>query len=250
MDCEQGIIDDFHATLPFCDVVRLRKLLALPPSNHNVVPTCLPAGHIGIGPAAATRVTSRFKSIRFGLMVGVGGGVPSAESDIRLGDVVISQPYKQHGGGHMIRTGSLNAPHIVLLNGVSKLRANHYRGRSNLATHLSTFDRLPRFSRDTEGVTIHYGIITSGNQVMKDQVTRNRLNAELDGVLCFQMKAAGLMNDFPCLVIRGICDYADSHKNKAWQPYVAATTAACAKEILSIIPTTGVAQDGDSQRDS
>lgn len=54
--------------------------------------------------------------------------------------------------------------------------------------------------------------------------------------MCFEMEAAGLMNDFPCLVIRGICDYADSHKNKTWQAYAAATAAACAKDILTIVP--------------
>jgi nucleoside phosphorylase len=56
------------------------------------------------------------------------------------------------------------------------------------------------------------------------------------------MEAAGLMNHFPCLVIRGICDYADSHKNKTWQPYAAATAAACAKELLSVIPMAEVAK--------
>jgi hypothetical protein len=56
------------------------------------------------------------------------------------------------------------------------------------------------------------------------------------GILCVEMEAAGLMDEFPCLVIRGICDYADSHKNKRWQPYAAATAAAYAKELLSIIP--------------
>jgi nucleoside phosphorylase len=55
------------------------------------------------------------------------------------------------------------------------------------------------------------------------------------------MEAAGLMDDFPCLVIRGICDYADSHKNKRWQPYAAATSAAYAKELLSTIPAKDMA---------
>jgi hypothetical protein len=50
------------------------------------------------------------------------------------------------------------------------------------------------------------------------------------------------MNSFPCLVIRGICDYADSHKNKTWQPYAAGTAAAYAKELLSVIPPTEVAK--------
>ncbi|OCL01599.1 TPR-like protein [Glonium stellatum] len=54
------------------------------------------------------------------------------------------------------------------------------------------------------------------------------------------MEAAGLINSFPCLVIRGICDYADSHKNKAWQAYAAATAAAYAKEVLSVIPAAEV----------
>jgi hypothetical protein len=48
------------------------------------------------------------------------------------------------------------------------------------------------------------------------------------------------MNSFPCLVIRGICDYADLHKNKRWQPYAAAAAAASAKEVLLVIPLAKV----------
>jgi nucleoside phosphorylase len=74
---------------------------------------------------------------------------------------------------------------------------------------------------------------------MKDGITRDQLREELD-ILCFEMEAAGLMDDFPCLVILGICDYADSHKNKRWQKYAAATAAAYAKELLGIIPANQV----------
>jgi nucleoside phosphorylase len=49
------------------------------------------------------------------------------------------------------------------------------------------------------------------------------------------MEAAGLMDTFPCVVIRGVCDYADSHKNKRWQPYAAMVAACYAKELLSVI---------------
>lgn len=56
------------------------------------------------------------------------------------------------------------------------------------------------------------------------------------GVICVEMEAAGLIDSFPGLVIRGICDYADSHKNDMWQPYAAAVAAAYAKELLSYIP--------------
>ena len=72
---------------------------------------------------------------------------------------------------------------------------------------------------------------------MRDGVTREKLRKELGvGFVCFEMEAAGLMNDFPCLVIRGICDYSDSHKNKRWQRYAAATAAAYAKELLMGLP--------------
>jgi len=71
--------------------------------------------------------------------------------------------------------------------------------------------------------------------VIKDGVIREQLKQDL-GLLCVEMEAAGLMDNFSCLVIRGICDYADSHKNKRWQPYAAATAAAYAKELLRIIP--------------
>jgi nucleoside phosphorylase len=72
---------------------------------------------------------------------------------------------------------------------------------------------IERQSRSQE-IMVHYGTIASGNQVMRDGATRDRISLRLGGVLCFEMEAAGLMDSFPCLVIRGICDYADSHKNK------------------------------------
>ncbi|KAI8289082.1 Kinesin light chain 4 [Colletotrichum sp. SAR 10_98] len=85
---------------------------------------------------------------------------------------------------------------------------------------------------------IHYGLIASGNQLIKDAGMRDRLSAEKD-VLCFEMEAAGLMNHFPCLVIRGICDYSDSHKNKEWQGFAAMMAAAYATDLLNqIAPST------------
>ena len=257
--------------------------------EHNVVVACLPAGQLGTSSAAAvaSQMRSRFPSIRFGLMVGIGGGVPSAEVDIRLGDVVISQPFAQHGGvvqfdfgktgpeGRFTRTGSLNAPPMILLAALAKLRSNYIRQRFNLSKHLSPLERLPEFAyqdaeydklykpmynhaggptcdsctddglvaripRPNTDALLHFGTIASGNQVMKDGVTRDRLSSELGGILCFEMEAAGLMNNFPCLIIRGICDYADSHKNKRWQPYASATAAGCAKELLNTIPRDAI----------
>jgi hypothetical protein len=67
---------------------------------------------------------------------------------------------------------------------------------------------------------------------MKSGEKRDQLSAKFHDALCFEREAAGLMDVFPCLVIRGICYYADSHRNKGWQEYAAATAAAYAREIL------------------
>lgn len=74
---------------------------------------------------------------------------------------------------------------------------------------------IPRDERleDEDDPVIHYGCIASGNQLMNDAHIRDRLARE-KGVLSFEMEAAGLMNNFPCFVIRGICDYADSHQEE------------------------------------
>src|SRR5215469_13940718 len=112
--------------------------------EHNIVIACLPAGQTGnnSAAAAAVRMKLKFTSIRFGLMVGIGGGVPSKESDVRLGDVVISKPYMHYGGvvqfdfgkstqSGFVRTGTLNPPPTLLLNALAKLQANHLRRRCN-----------------------------------------------------------------------------------------------------------------------
>lgn len=89
--------------------------------------------------------------------------------------------------------------------------------------------RSPRSEQD--GPELHFGLIASANQLMKDAIIRDRLSSEKE-VLCFEMEAAGLMNHFPCLVIRGICDYSDTHKNKIWQGYAAMAAAIYAKDLL------------------
>ncbi|KAI0143529.1 hypothetical protein GGR57DRAFT_495207 [Xylariaceae sp. FL1272] len=84
-----------------------------------------------------------------------------------------------------------------------------------------------------ESPKIHYGLIASANQVMKDALIRDKLSAE-QNVLCFKMEAPGLMNHFPCLIVTGICDYSDTHKHKRWQGYAKMAAAAYAKQLLYI----------------
>ncbi|CAI7573585.1 unnamed protein product [Penicillium glandicola] len=271
--------------------------------EHNIVIASLASGAYGTTSAATTAssLLASLPSIRIGLLVGIGGGIarPDEDQDIRLGDVVVSQPHGTTGGVYQYdlikaksgdkheRTGFLGRPPTVLLNALTSIQAYHERRDSEIPCFLQEMleknpkmgkrtnktpgyihqgfdnDRLfkapydhisgpdcrgcdPAYEvqRDTRHTTdpdIHYGTIASGNTLVKDAATRDRIIADLnEDCICFEMEAAGLMNHFPCLVIRGICDYADSHKKDRWQPYAAATAAAYAKELLGHVPAVEV----------
>ncbi|GIK00850.1 hypothetical protein Aspvir_004879 [Aspergillus viridinutans] len=257
-------------------------------AGHNVVVACLPSDVYGTTSAAIVlaHMLPTFPSLRFGLMVGIGGGVPSQDTDIRLGDVVVSIPTATSGGviqydygktlrdGRLQRTGSLNKPPQYLLTAVSQIRSDymvrdslikksisetvqkHQRmheqfsrpdqdwlfkpdyGHESKSADCSLCDQsqlVVRTTRETNEPVIHYGQIASGNQVMKNAKIRDDIAKEL-GILCFEMEAAGLVDQLPCLVIRGICDYCDSHKHKQWQGYAALTAAAYARALLEVVP--------------
>jgi nucleoside phosphorylase len=303
-----AILDQRHADLP------------KPPNDHNtytlgsidkhnIVITCLPKGKPGTSSAAAVimQMVRTFPSIKIGLMVGIGGGIPPK---VRLGDVVVSTPVGQFSGvvqwdfgkakegGSFERTGSLNNPPNSLLAALTKLETEHELTGSKIPGYLEELkekwprlasrylrsdsledvlfkadynhvsentdcgtipdnddgeeeeescrfcDRAKVVKRRPRDMRVHYGLIASGDQVIKDAAFRDRLNKDLGGgALCVEMEAAGLMSNFPCIVIRGICDYADSHKNKDWQEHAAAVAAAFGKELLGYVQPSEV--DGE-----
>ncbi|KAL2870145.1 nucleoside phosphorylase domain-containing protein [Aspergillus lucknowensis] len=97
--------------------------------------------------------------------------------------------------------------------------------------------QVPRVARESDDPYIHYDLVGSGNKVIKDATLRDRLGAKYN-IVCLETVAAGILNVLPCLVIRGICDYCDSHNSKFWQEYAAAAAAAAAayaKLLLSVI---------------
>ncbi|KAJ5147913.1 hypothetical protein N7526_001265 [Penicillium atrosanguineum] len=281
------MLDEIHPSLPRLPMDQNTYILGSI-GEHNVVVATLPGGAYGNTSAATVGVQllSSFHSIRIGFMVGIGGGIPSSNTDIRLGDIVVSQPTDTSGGviqydlgkalsaGQFKRTGILNRPPKVLLTALATLQAYHFTEDSRTVEFISNMhakmgpDKATKFTRPTQEdclfqahydhiacdtciycdrtklfprpprehqqPVIHYGLIGSANQVIKDGRRRDQLARDL-GICCVEMEAAGLMNDFPCLVIRGICDYADSHKNKEWQGYAAAVAAAYAKELLLMV---------------
>ncbi|TIA06448.1 hypothetical protein D6C80_10320 [Aureobasidium pullulans] len=318
-------------------------------AGHKIAIAVLPHGEYGTSSAAtvATNMLHSFPNIRVGLMVGVGGGAPTAENDIRLGDIVVSSPRDGTGGvyqydyGKRIQnsefkpTGHLNQPPSAVLTAMSMLKSRYETdghrihesieailesrprlkkkygcpGREHDVLYASTIvhpldtperdcrescrtqshDSINNHKRAMNGKdpavldheqrredqsrasdtpdpkgedqahqdscevrssnivyrqerslvednpAIHYGTIASGNSLIKDAHLRDEL-AKKKGIMCFEMEAAGLMNRLPCLVVRGICDYSDSHKNKEWQGYAAMTASAYTMDLLKCIP--------------
>jgi nucleoside phosphorylase len=111
-----------------------------------------------------------------------------------------------------------------------------HQGGSNDCSACDLSRILQRPRRDTEDPIIHYGPIASMNQVLKSGELREQLCQKFPDILCFENEEVGISAPLPCLLVRGICDYADSHKNKQWQSFAAAAAAAYAKELLSVIP--------------
>ncbi|KAE8384483.1 hypothetical protein BDV23DRAFT_177033 [Aspergillus alliaceus] len=107
--------------------------------GHNAVIACLPSGVTGTVSAArvVSQMLSTFRQVKFRLMIGIGGGAPSEEHDVRLGDVVVRKPVGLLGGviqydfgktiqqGQFQRTGILNKPLEILLTVLSNLQAQY-----------------------------------------------------------------------------------------------------------------------------
>ncbi|KAI0192278.1 hypothetical protein EV127DRAFT_468867 [Xylaria flabelliformis] len=289
----EALLDEEHDTLDHIPVNDNNSYTLGRSGKHNIVIAVMPHRQYGLVSASnvARDMVRSFPNVRIGLMVGIGGGAPSIEHDIRLGDIVVCSPGYENGGvlqydyGKIIQdksfeiTGNLNQPPQFMLTAMASLKSKYKRLGHNFNTTIqATLDKNRRLRLDycrpdpitdklydsdwthkgrdkdecetvcgnhrlkiraersdhEENPKIHYGLIASANQLMKDALIRDKLLADKD-VLCFEMEAAGLMNHFPCLVIRGICDYSDTHKNDSWQGYAAMAAAAYAKDLLAKI---------------
>ena len=264
--------------------------------EHNIVITSLLAGRQGSTSAtiAAQQTMAKFPRIKYILLVGTAGGVPSDKNDIRLGDVVISFPHGKYGGvvqydfgkdkEQFEHNGHTNSVPPQLLAYLNALKLRHGLKRNTKPKYIEYLEaqmielEKPDSSNDRlfpasyhhqggsdctacdekqaqrrearEGPRAHYGLIASGNRVMKNAEQRDKYNQDHGGiVIAYEMEAAGLMNFTPCLVIRGISNYADSHKppGKGWHAYAAAVAAAYAREFIERVPVETLVKAPTSQ---
>ena len=215
--------------------------------------------------------------VPFSLDVRLGGVIVSISNDYSR-DVIPYDFGEIEEGGKFRQTRKLNGPSIEVLNAIIHLQASTSSQRDikphlekmeqcdqRLAYPVSQSDQLfdasynhedkkgpcencdkhrlitDRHLRGSIVPFIHYGAIGSGSRIIKNGVSRDH-SAKEHNLLCFEMEADGLMNDFDCLMIRGILDYADSHKMDSWQDYAAAIAAAYAKVLLGFILSLEVEQ--------
>ncbi|KAL6695143.1 ankyrin repeat protein [Trichoderma pleuroticola] len=205
----------------------------------------------------AVHMVRTFPNIRFGLLAGVGSGAPNRPdqddpfNDLRLGDVVkndaefsieshLNKPPKvlskaiellqsEHdfGEGHMLHYIHQVALKAAKLRGLRQYRfpgrdkdqlfnPNYPHASESDCSACDPAQLVERLSRDSDDPIIHYGLIASGNAVLRSAKRRDELR-DAWGVLCFEMEAAGLMDNFPCI------------------PYSAVVAAAYAKDLLRVI---------------
>ncbi|KAJ6268173.1 hypothetical protein PSV08DRAFT_411191 [Bipolaris maydis] len=87
-------------------------------------------------------------------------------------------------------------------------------------------ERPQRTEENLETLVFHQGRIATGNAVIQDAELRDKIRARCNGALCVEMEAAGVDASRRCLVVRGISNYADSHKNDLWRAHAAGNAAA------------------------
>ncbi|KAL2813913.1 nucleoside phosphorylase domain-containing protein [Aspergillus granulosus] len=236
------------------------------------------------GPIKAARVAAtvsfQFPNVRNAVLVGTGGGIPYP-ADIRLGDIAVSMPGKDHPGviqydfgkyeeTEFVLIDKLDMPSKSLLSADKSVQRDKNMQNGDLGGILGdiiaksgfkrpttadtlfhgSFDHVnsgsdcsacrvkgstkivPRPQRRHQHPVVHRGLILSGSGVVRNPRDRDILRRGHNNAICFETEAAGIVNEIPCIVVRGISNYADTHVQDGWHRYAAAASAAYCKALL------------------
>lgn len=257
-----------------------------------VIAQCPKMGNSGAAMVAKDLIrTFRVKHV---IMVGIAAGVPNLRDPakhVRLGDVVVSygqgvvqyDMVKRHPDGSLVLRSSLPPPSRVLIGAVDALETERLAGSAPWEEYIAAHAAIAsRPSEDTDKLLvcygrkrlrwkkvphppregqsgkprIHYGLVGSGNCLLKDSRERDRLASSL-GIIAIEMEGAGVadaawnqteVSDY--LIVRGICDYADRVKGDMWQPYAALAAAAYTRALLEFEPFPPTARASAERRTS
>lgn len=238
--------------------------------NHRVA-----LGMCGMGnnqaAIRATNMLHHFKAIESLIMTGIAGGIPSFQNDnkqIRLGDIVVSEGITQYdftketSNGIECRSKPAK-PSAKLIEAVQLLQTDELEGICTWISYIDQFSSRPYFSKpqlDTDIIydingkifkpkddctrtsypKIFFGNIASSNNLLKNPQSREKLKKDFN-VLAVEMEASGIADaiwnqSVGYIVVRGICDYCDMHKNDLWQEYAALVAAAYTRSLIEKIP--------------
>lgn len=219
----------------------------------------------------ATNMLNHFKAIDSIIMVGIAGGIPSYQStdkQIRLGDIVVSNGITQYDfiketPEETENRSNSDKPSAQLLEAIDVMKTYEYEDVYPWHEHIDKFASGPHFSKPAESTDKLYdledkpcehpydstrtkypkvfmGKIASANTLLKNPNKRDTLKSTY-GVLAVEMEASGIADatwnhEVGYLVVRGICDYCDTHKNDLWQEYAALVAAAYTRSLIEMLP--------------
>lgn len=248
----------------------LGNLMSANGKNHKIV---LAQCGMGNNKAAirATNMLEHFRSIESIIMTGIAGGIPSFQDDdkqVRLGDIVISNGVVQYDFTKETKEdiecrSDATKPNAKLLEAVEIMKTYEYENIYPWHEYIDMFSTNPIFLKpnvDTDKLydiedklcehpqddtrttypKVFVGKIASANNLLKNMDKRNILK-DTYGVLAVEMEASGIADatwshSVGYLVIRGICDYCDSHKNDLWQNYASLVAAAYTRSLIESLP--------------
>ena len=219
----------------------------------------------------ATNMLNHFKAIDSIIMVGIAGGIPSYQStdkQIRLGDIVVSNGITQYDfiketPEETENRSNSDKPSAQLLEAIDVMKTYEYEDVYPWHEYIDKFASGPHFSKPAESTDKLYdledkpcehpydstrtkypkvfmGKIASANTLLKNPNKRDALKSTY-GVLAVEMEASGIADatwnhEVGYLVVRGICDYCDTHKNDLWQEYAALVAAAYTRSLIEMLP--------------
>ena len=240
--------------------------------NHVVITLLAKMGNNSAA-SAATNLLRSFPNVKNVIMVGIAGGIPNPSNPtkhVRLGDIVVSRDrgvvqydmIKMESKCIELRDASA-PPSAHMINQVNTLETRRLKGGYPWECYIKRAHRIEGVARpdqtqdilyDTmdqnreidhpndpnrrEGEPkIFYGLIGSANRLLKSPESRDLLRDEY-GVLAIEMEGSGIadgtwIHGANYILIRGICDYCDNHKNDLWQGYAATTAAAYVRSLLA-----------------
>lgn len=112
---------------------------------------------------------------------------------------------------------------------VAECNDQHIIKRRRLETNRAS--KQQDFCEESQTPSIFIGRFGSSDRVVNSGKHRDEI-AKHYGVLAFETEAAGVWDELPCIIVKGISNYADGHGNKHWQDFAAATAACVAKALV------------------